>query len=390
MNPTDISELRRRLNVEKAKGGKIYGIYATDSGEIISEFNLLPAAMAQSVSERYMAIFRKLLSGTMGVNLRTLDYTSSQVTEGEYHPALMDALTTRLEEEEARSLLVNRVLMAIQEEAAEQAQSVEKKQAAPNWLLLLWHDGYDRPAPGAEDDAEKGAGSVFHYLMAALCPVKQQSPGLSYSLDDGDFRLKNPDWIASMPEAGFVFPVLEEGGANIWRVLYYTRTAEHAHPALLKNVLGMEAEMSPEEQKETFNTLLAETLAGDCTLDTVQSVHETITDMIVQTKNDKTAEPLKLSHEDMKRVLEESGVNPEKAERFSERCQECFGETEIPAVNVVSPRQFKVDAPGVSIRVSPDMSSLLETRMIDGRPYILVPVDGDVEVNGMKITGITE
>lgn len=391
MNPSDLSEIRRRLNPEKASGGTIYGTYVTDAGELISEFQLSLGSLPQSMAERYLALFKKLLSGTIDVNLCGLDFSAGEEAE-ECQQTLMEALSAHLEDENARALLVSRVLLALQEEAADQAQSVEKKQAAPNWLILLLHDGYDRPSRRKGDtelDPEADAGSVFHYFLCALCPVKQQSVGLSYSLEDGDFRLKSPDWIVSAPELGFSYPALEEGGGNISRVMYYTRGAEESHPAFLKHVFGMEAEMSPEEQRDTFNALLSESLAADCKLDTVQSVHETISGLIAQTKTDKTAEPLKLGHQDMKRVLEESGVDSEKAERFSELCRESFGEKEIPAVNVVSPRQFKVEAPGVSIRVSPDMSGLLETRVIDGRPYILVPVDGDVEVNGMKITGVT-
>lgn len=89
----------------------------------------------------------------------------------------------------------------------------------------------------------------------------------------------------------------------------------------------------------------------------------------------------------MRRVLEDCGIAPEKAEVFEEKVAESFGEfAEVPAVNV-TPRQFKVEAPGVSIRVSPECTELLETRIIDGRRYILVPADGDVEVNGMKVQG---
>ena len=67
-----------------------------------------------------------------------------------------------------------------------------------------------------------------------------------------------------------------------------------------------------------------------------------------------------------------------------------YGETfgsfaEIPAVNIVAPKQFVVSTPGVSIRVDPEHSDLIETRMIDGRCYIMVLADGDVEVNGVNV-----
>ena len=54
-------------------------------------------------------------------------------------------------------------------------------------------------------------------------------------------------------------------------------------------------------------------------------------------------------------------------------------------MNVVAPKQFKVTTPSVSIQVDPERSDLIETRVIDGRPYILVLADGDVEVNGVNV-----
>lgn len=54
-------------------------------------------------------------------------------------------------------------------------------------------------------------------------------------------------------------------------------------------------------------------------------------------------------------------------------------------MNVVTPKQFKVDTPSVSIRVDPAHSDLIETRIIDGRCYVLVLADGDVQVNGVSV-----
>ena len=52
---------------------------------------------------------------------------------------------------------------------------------------------------------------------------------------------------------------------------------------------------------------------------------------------------------------------------------------------MVAPKQFNISTPSVSIKVAPDRSDLIETRMIDGKCYILVLADGDVEVNGVNV-----
>ena len=47
--------------------------------------------------------------------------------------------------------------------------------------------------------------------------------------------------------------------------------------------------------------------------------------------------------------------------------------------------KFKLSTPAVNIQVDPEHAGLIETRMIDGRRYIVILADGDVEVNGVKV-----
>ena len=49
-------------------------------------------------------------------------------------------------------------------------------------------------------------------------------------------------------------------------------------------------------------------------------------------------------------------------------------------------RKFDVATPEVKISVAPENSYLLEIRVLDGRKYILIPADGGVEVNGLRVS----
>ena len=105
-----------------------------------------------------------------------------------------------------------------------------------------------------------------------------------------------------------------------------------------------------------------------------------------------TTQPLRLSGSDVFYGLHllksfDGGKTWGKPEPSRSIVRKPFGEkAELPAVNMITPKQFKLDTPSVSIRVDPDHSDLIETRMIDGKYYILVLADGEVEVNGMKLT----
>lgn len=387
MNQRDMAEIKRRLNPEKRNPTVIRGCYVGYDGHVISAFTQDVYSMPQDENEKYMAIFKKVLSGTHGQNLLPIDFTAQQVLDSYEHRLLSDLRGSALRSDEAVNAFFESAVTSIQAEYAAATQSVEDERQRNNYLILLLHDGYDLPIRTNNDELDRERSTeMFSYILCAVCPVKPTKPELSYFAADSEFHNKPEDWIVGMPDMGFMFPAFEERSANIHRAVYYTRSANDLHSAFAEAVFHQELSMTPVEQKETFQAVLQETLADECSLDVVQAVHETVRTMMEERKADKTAEPLTLSALDMKQVLTDCGVAEEKTAVFEERFTESFGaQAQVPAVNVVQPKSFKVQTPSVSIQVSPENSGLIETRMIDGKYYILVLADGDVEVNGMRI-----
>ena len=66
MNKQDISEIRRTLNPDKSGIDCIRGCYVDEKGEIISMFSHSLLTLPQEEAEKYLAIFRKTLSGLPG------------------------------------------------------------------------------------------------------------------------------------------------------------------------------------------------------------------------------------------------------------------------------------------------------------------------------------
>ena len=53
--------------------------------------------------------------------------------------------------------------------------------------------------------------------------------------------------------------------------------------------------------------------------------------------------------------------------------------------NLVDVKQFEVRTPDIVIKVSPDRSDLIKTQIIDGKKYIMIRAEDNVEVNGVPI-----
>ena len=72
--------------------------------------------------------------------------------------------------------------------------------------------------------------------------------------------------------------------------------------------------------------------------------------------------------------------------KFSVEYDEAFGfEAQLHPKNIINDRKFEINTPDVSIKVAPDRSDLIETRVIGGVKYILINAEENVEVNGVSI-----
>ena len=254
-------------------------------------------------------------------------------------------------------------------------------------MILLAYDSYDVPYR-AKDGAslEDASETVYSYILCSLCPVKQTKPVLSYHVPENLFRNRDVDWLVSPPEAGFLFPAFDDRCANLYETLYYTKNTAESHQELVDTLFRRELPPPADTQKETFQTLLADTLEGDCNMEVMQSVQGQIVNMIEEHKENKDPEPLVLSKGALEMVLSASGVEEEHREAFAQRFEEEFGtDARLCPQNLVDKKQFQVCTPDVTIRVNPERSDLVETRIIDGAGYILIRAEGGVEVNGVPI-----
>ena len=134
-------------------------------------------------------------------------------------------------------------------------------------------------------------------------------------------------------------------------------------------------------------------MGEDCDYETVRNIHETLNDLIEEHKEE--LDPLTLDKTDVKKIFEQSGVPNEKMENFEKNFEENAGEkATLLASNITETRKFNIETPDVVIKVNPDRMDLVETRMIDGRQCLVIPVDDHIEVNGinvrtMKVKGTT-
>ena len=102
-------------------------------------------------------------------------------------------------------------------------------------------------------------------------------------------------------------------------------------------------------------------------------------------KESRDPEILEITPDEVGDILSRSGVEEEKVAAFRTQCSEKFGGDSLQPANLVPPNRVTLETPDAKITVAPEAAVQVETRIIDGRKYILIPADEDVEINGMNV-----
>ncbi len=372
MKEKEIAEIRKRFNINKTNIKSIRGCYVNENKEIISEFNQFFGTMPRDEGEEVLTIIKKTLSGTLGKNLIDLEFSNQQVVDSDEHNLLMRLKDSELEDNEAVSLLYEKIIRSF---------DTEEK-----FLIMLVFDKYDVPYYTKDEIKLEDFGNIFSYVLCSICPVKMTKTGLSYHTTEKQFKNITADWIISNPETGFMFPAFDDRQANIYNVLYYSKDSANNHDELVSEVFNTEIPLPATAQKEVFNSILEESINEECSFDIMQNVHEQISAIITEHKVNKVEEPLVISKRNVSDILEYCGVGEESINTFCEKFDDEFGEdTKISPKNIIDVKKFEVSTPNISIKVNPERKDLVQTKIIDGVKYIMIRADENVEVNGVNI-----
>ena len=372
MNDKELREVRKRFRPDQNNISHIRGCFVNEKKEIVTEFNESLALCPQEETESLLAIMKKTLSGSLGTNLIDLKFRTEQVRESDEHALLMALKRSELSDDDA----VHELFFRIKENIT----------LGGNYVILLAFDKYDYFEYGKDGEKNEDSFGVYNFFVCSICPIKHMKSAVSFHAYDNTFHTLSSDSLIGAPELGFIFPAFEDRQENIYGSLYYTHDITKNHTDFVKRIFDLELPMPAAVQKETFDECLSETMSGGCNFELLCSVQEQISEMIEEHKEEKSAEPLRVSKNEIKNTLKYCGIEEEKLEEFDKLYDEQFGEkTEVAPQNIVDVKKLEVKMPDVTIKVNPKRRDLVSTQIINGAKYILIKADENVSVNGIDI-----
>ncbi len=371
MDRKEIQEIRKTMTKTKCVIDRMTGCFAGEDGGIITQLKETFRALPEEELEKYCELFRKTLTGKIGRNLFTMEFPLAEEAAGGKQAMMFRMLQSDFKDEELNREFFTHIL--------------ENLDLAGRHLIVLAHGVYDVPGRTSDGiDMDDASENIYSFLICCICPVVEVKEGLCYDENTLTFVNKKSDLGVQMPELGFLFPAFHDRGADIHSILYYAKKEDERHPELMDGLIGGDMPFTESVQKDLFIGMVEQTLGRDCDFENVKNLTDSLNEMVRQSQ--EREESLELGKTEVRRMLSDSGAEQKTLERFDEIYDQEMGEGQtFHAENLAGRTVMELKSPSIKISVKEEMSAMITTKVIDGREYILIPVQDDIELNGIRL-----
>ena len=371
MDKKGINEIKKCFKKEDCRIDRIRTLFISEEGEVLSRFSDSFFALEDSEAFKYCELFKRSLSGKFGRELYTLEFPLAEEELGGKQESLYRLNESALKEETLSENFFNKI--------------VETYPIPGKKLLILAHGVYDVPKKTSDGLVlEDASDSVYSFLLFLLCPVSLLKEGLCFDKEKESFIARSEDFVVQMPEISFLYPAFHDRGADIHSLLYRSKKREEGLDSLPEELFGISLPYGEKEQKGHFSALVQEVLKEECNFENVRVLQEELQEKKEQSKEEEKEQSL--SKSELKQLLENAGATEEGLANFSALYDECLGDNDSAfyTENLVN-NNLELKSDNVHLKIKNEVSAILETRIIDGKEYLLLPISDNLEVNGIPI-----
>ena len=372
MTRKELSEIKSQYTLENCGILRLCGCYVDGERNKITQFNENFLNLPEEEKHKYFDIFKKTLSGTPGKNLIDMKFNVDAYADEGARTFLMNLRDSGLKGDRLLDEFYDRI--------------INNYSYVGNYLILLINQVYDIPTVTTDNiEMEDASDEVYSYILCSICHVNLSKPGLGYDEEDNNFHDKKQNHMVDVPDVGFLFPAFNKRSADEDMTVFYTKDVSEFEDGLIDCLLDCVAPLPAKQQKETFTSLVSEAVGEEADLQVVKNIHANL-EQIIEEKKQESPAPVMLDKNEMKNLLEKSGVKEEKLENFEEHFEMAAGEHgKLVASNVSSGKKFEVKTPDVVIKINSDKTDIVSTQVIDGRQCLVIQIDERLVVNGISV-----
>lgn len=372
MTRKELNEIKSQYTLENCGILRLCGCYVDGERNKITQFNENFLNLPEEEKHKYFDIFKKTLSGTPGKNLIDMKFNVDAYADEGARTFLMNLRDSGLKDDRLLDEFYDRI--------------INNYSYVGNYLIILINQVYDIPTVTTDNiEMDDASDEVYSYILCSICHVNLSKPGLGYDEEDNNFHDKKQNHMVDVPDVGFLFPAFNKRSADEDMTMFYTKDVSEFEDGLIDCLLDCVAPLPAKQQKETFTSLVSEAVGEEADLQVVKNIHANL-EQIIEEKKQESPAPVMLDKNEMKNLLEKSGVKEERLENFEEHFEMAAGEHgKLVASNVSSGKKFEVKTPDVVIKINSDKTDIVSTQVIDGRQCLVIQIDERLEVNGISV-----
>lgn len=322
---------------------------------------------------KYIELLKGSLSGAIGKKLINLEFTSDETSKAaqdkllNIHQHMFQNAETR---DEFFDLIINN--LAFDE----------------NYLIVVGHGIYDAPVKTSDGAKLEDETNTYDFMITAICPVHSTKAGLTLDMENERMISSKQVQIVEAPVSGFLYPAFNDRETDIHSMLYFTKKPEEQHSEFIEALIGKTAPTSSAAQQHIFESILAEVTNDSAEFETIKELHGILSEKAEEAQ--MQSETVELGKEEIKAILQETGIPEEKLEDFDHIYERAGGNenTKFVAQNLMELDKFNVKAPDIEIKIKPDKTGLIQKRKVDGKNCIVVTLEGDIALNGIQVSDV--
>lgn len=372
MNKKEVLEIKKLFTKERFCIHKICGCYVNSEKEKVFMSENAFLSLPEEEIHKYLDIFRKSLSGSIGKNLINLEFPSEQEKNGGVQQQLLYLRDSELKNQEAIAAFYDRI--------------IELYDEPDHYYINLIYGSYDVPGKSSDGlTSDEPGEDVYNYILCCICNMHLSKPGLCYAVKEECIKDRFRDRIMNVPEVAFLFPAFNDRCADIHNILYYSKNAKILDPNMIHGLLKCKIPNTAQEQQKSLNSVIHEVFSDHCDFETVCSISDCLTDL--EADYEAKGEIPSVDKQELEKIFEKCGANSEQLQNFSEIYADGFGEQdEVIISNVTNPKTLDIKTADISIKVNKNRTDLTEMGEYNGRKCMVVYLDGRVTVNGVDIS----
>lgn len=365
----EISEIKKTLRYENSLT-RLCGCYVHGEERERTTFQTAFHSLQEDDMFKYLEIFKKILSGSIGKTLFNIPVSQA---EGNLQELLCDLAKGGCKDSEKLDELYDRIIAAMD--------------TSENYVIFLAHNRYDVPGRTSDNlEMEDASDEVFSYFCCAVCPVTLTDPGLGFTEDSGTFESMTRNWAVHKPDYGFLFPSFNDRATDANETLFYNRSVKSLSDHFVMELFGNELPMPAEAQKDVVCQIVENLFHDDLDYSTAIAVKEQIDQTIEERQDMERAEEIELDRDKLKDMLERATGQSISDTEFKRAADGVLEDGEkLCYENLSNTDTLELKTSTVSVKVKTKETGAPEVRKIDGRNCIIIPVEGDLVVNGIKI-----